>query len=406
MVLARQLTGNGFETGSISSLKAFLGETKSDRPNTKSYEEGQAENRADHIRECNSKPWGDVKRFVRRQDYDELSRPSWTRPMLMGDVASDRERMIAMSNNNLLTPEECRAIIVEAECVSQWTKNFPYASKDREALMPDRAKVDDLPGTFAWLARVLPRRICPAVESAFPEYRQASAQNLRLYQAIVLRYDATSSDSPGPVSTPVHQDFSFMTVTVPLNDPGEYEGGGTWIHELQRAVRPLTGHALAHSGRVWHAGHAVSKGRRYALALFFHSAGNIDHSLRFEQRAHSLVARGDLADACAQLSFSLRAYGEETAAQNETTRGRGEAAADVEGVDAVEEGASHVSWGLLANLQLQLGMEEESGRSEERAVQHIQRLRLARRGECDHPALVGMLQNLKVLRSCKARTSK
>ena len=75
-------------------------------------------------------------------------------------------------------------------------------------------------------------------------------------------------------------------------------------------------------------------------------------------------------------------------------------------MDAVEEGASHVSWGLLANLQLQLGMEEESGRSEERAVQHIQRLRLARRGECDHPALVGMLQNLKVLRSCKARTSK
>ncbi len=256
------------------------------------------------------------------------------------------------------------------------------------------------------LGPILARRICPAIEAAFPDTREAQAPFLRLYQATVLRYAADAVAAP--VSTPVHQDFAFMTVTVPLNDPAEYMGGGTWIHELQRAVRPPAGHAIAHSGRVWHAGHPVTRGTRYALALFFHSSRFSDHGLRFYQRGCALIAEGRQSEACRELEFSFLAYkqaAQAARAQRQHLLPRvGGSAGDGEGHALVveeeeeeERAEGQVVCGILSNLHLQLGNVAESARTELLFLKHVERLQRLSQGGAQHPALAGAMQNLDAL---------
>ena len=408
----------GLDDSSSDALRKFLGEDESVRC-MRTFEDGLAENRADYTRECNAKPWASFKRFVARKDRDTRFPTSWTVPE--GGLTSDPESMVAIASSALLSKEECASIIAEAEAVAQWTKSFPHASKEREASMPDRVKVDELPSTLAWLGPTLARRLCPAIEAAFPACPEAKAQNLRLYQATVLRYDASASHA-GPVSTPVHQDFSFLTMTVPLNDPEMYSGGGTWIHPLQRAVRPPTGHALAHAGRVWHAGEAVTGGTRYALALFFHSAACIEHGRRFEQRATSLIANGAYEDAYTELTLSLRAYKEAAAATAATNAARPQQLASAATAATSAHPHQHLPatapvlraqqvvaegqalWGILANLHYQLGkhrrscMQDVLEEAEASFIKHVEHLRLVRQVEgVEHPSFAGVMHNLELL---------
>ena len=397
--------------------KKFLGEdNEAVRPLLpRTYEDGVAENRADHIRECNSKPWADAKRFVKKHDRDNRFPSSWMWPA--GQQIADPEGMVAVAESELISKEECAAIIAEAEAVAQWTKCFPHASTDREASMPDRVKVDVLPATLDWLRPTLARRLCPAIELAFPGCPAAKAQNLRLYQATVLRYD--SGDAAGPVSTPVHQDFSFMTMTIPLNSPNEFHGGGTWIHPLQLAVTPPVGCAVTHAGRVWHAGQPVIKGTRYAMALFFHSVATVNNGRRFEQRATTLISKGKLNEAIIELMFSLRAYTQAAVVAREQTPPVNLSEEEMETVllhasldrddeeiaqEVMPEGQA--LWGILANLQLQIGEVEASVKSENKFMKCVERMRRESQEKgCDHPALAGVLHNLNVLQRRKAALS-
>lgn len=391
--------------GGDDALRQFLGADSDSSPRVldSKYEDGLVENLAEHARECNADPWGGFKRLVPIKERDACIPNKWTRPAEPLELrALDPEREVAVSESMLLFREECDAVIAEAEASAQWTKSFPHASKEREALLPERVKVDHLPAALAWLGPTLARRICPAIEAAFRECPAAKVHQLRLYQATVLRYDA---DSTAGCHLPVHQDFSFITVTVPLNDPAEYDGGGTWIHVLQRAVRPPLGHALAHSGRVWHGGHPVTRGRRYALALFFHSARLVNHGLRFEQRATRLIAQGKTLDACKELTYSVRAY-EEAALAQRADRDRAQIVAEL--VAAAPQGRSLADYviaapqgtlyGLLANLHQQLGNFEESARILPRLLVHVSQLQLhSQEVGSDHPALAGVLHNLRML---------
>ena len=68
---------------------------------------------------------------------------------------------------------------------------------------------------------------------------------------------------------PVHCDQSLLSYTIALNDPTEYEGGGTWFRALGRALdAPAAGHAIVFPGRLEHAGRPISRGRRYVIVLF------------------------------------------------------------------------------------------------------------------------------------------
>ena len=79
-----------------------------------------------------------------------------------------------------------------------------------------------------------------------------------------MRYDAEAQNSLS-----LHTDQSLLSFTIALNDPSEYEGGGTYFRGIDRAVdAPAAGHAVMFPGKVEHAGEPISKGRRYIIVLF------------------------------------------------------------------------------------------------------------------------------------------
>ena len=68
---------------------------------------------------------------------------------------------------------------------------------------------------------------------------------------------------------PTHTDQSLLSFTIALNDPSEYEGGGTFFYKLGRAIdAPAAGHVVMFPGKVSHGGYPISKGTRYIIVLF------------------------------------------------------------------------------------------------------------------------------------------
>ena len=70
-------------------------------------------------------------------------------------------------------------------------------------------------------------------------------------------------------SLPLHSDQSILSFTIALNDPAEYEGGGTWFRGLGMAVdAAAAGHVVMFPGKLEHAGHPITSGTRYVIVLF------------------------------------------------------------------------------------------------------------------------------------------
>ena len=55
---------------------------------------------------------------------------------------------------------------------------------------------------------------------------------------------------------------------VPLSERSEYEGGGTYVEPLGRAIALDQGCALLHPSCVRHAGHRITKGERWVLHAY------------------------------------------------------------------------------------------------------------------------------------------
>jgi len=66
-----------------------------------------------------------------------------------------------------------------------------------------------------------------------------------------------------------HRDAYIISFTLALNDPEEYEGGGTRIVDLDTVVKAKKGEVLLFSGRRMHAGVEITKGVRYIMTGWF-----------------------------------------------------------------------------------------------------------------------------------------
>mmetsp|Transcript_31242 Transcript_31242/g.73600 ORF Transcript_31242/g.73600 Transcript_31242/m.73600 type:complete len:406 (+) Transcript_31242:187-1404(+) len=214
--------------------------------------------------------WEKYSHDCEHENYDhELHRPR--HPFGLDDVAR-------VSRRPLLTSEECQILIDEADGINEDKSNKEWMEggarygtpSDRVgALMP----LERLPRSFQMINMQLMPRILASVVQAF-ECCADHPSDLRVGGARVVRYDA----SAGQVELGVHRDFLALTVNIALNDPIEFEGGGTIIEALSNEpMRLQKGHALVHPGDVRHAGSTVTSGTRYVLVLFLMSKSIIPH---------------------------------------------------------------------------------------------------------------------------------
>ena len=78
-----------------------------------------------------------------------------------------------------------------------------------------------------------------------------------------------SSDVPRNY-LPLHVDEASHSVIIALNDPKDYQGGGTYFAASDSVVRLPQGQMLSFSGEVLHGGEALLEGKRYIMAIFLY----------------------------------------------------------------------------------------------------------------------------------------
>lgn len=215
-------------------------------------------------------------------------------PIPFGD-----DELGGVSIRPLVPPDECAAVIAEAEARGQWDpqSQFYYA---RDVVQ----QVSDLPKTNAWFSDRLQSTFFPMLQAVYPSAVPAGREAfLRVFDAKVLKYN----ESAGQSYLGLHRDGTLLTFIVALNRLDEYTGGGTYVEPLGRALRYERGHVCTHPGIVRHGGHRLASGVRYVIACFVDLAGYPEHDRMLANRADTLRIRGELDEAARYYRYSLAA---------------------------------------------------------------------------------------------------
>ena len=99
----------------------------------------------------------------------------------------------------------------------------------------------------------------------FSEYYDIPTELLRIFETFVVKYEFKE----GVQNTlEPHQDGCEYSFVLALNDPNEYEGGGTRFDYNNKVVKLNKGDLVIFPGKLMHEGVAVTKGTRLILAGF------------------------------------------------------------------------------------------------------------------------------------------
>lgn len=190
--------------------------------------------------------------------------------------------LLRISLHPLLSDEECQILIDEAdETTSQrvWIEgNARHGTQsDRVgALLP----LERLPNSNKLISEELLPKLFQSVVDAFECLQNNNGEkgrwdDLRIGGARVVRYEKAK----GQVELGMHRDSLSLTVNIALNDPNEYENGGTIVEAIstETPIRLQKGHALLHPSDVRHAASPITSGKRYVLVLFLVSKTIIPH---------------------------------------------------------------------------------------------------------------------------------
>ena len=172
-----------------------------------------------------------------------------------------RAPSVYVSSKPLIPKPVCAHFIATAEAWAErsggWTtaRHYSVATTDVPLI--------ELPELLPSFNEALHAALLPALASLYPKAAPL-ASRLRVLDCFLVRYDAKAQNSLS-----LHTDQSLLSFTIALNEPSEYEGGGTFFRGLGRAVdAPAAGHAVMFPGKVEHAGQAITRGRRYIIVLF------------------------------------------------------------------------------------------------------------------------------------------
>jgi hypothetical protein len=226
-----------------------------------------------------------------------------------------RNDLLRISCSPILSVDECMSLIHDAETdLIGWHREVKPRYGVSVARQCSKLPVDELNWSYTFVNSDLLPRLIPEIKAAFPQ--ALGSARLRLQVCRILKYDAAR----GFVELGYHYDGPLVTAVVALNDPCEYDGGGTMIEDLNlsegevrrsdedsscqlprtlsttplsprgTAVRLEAGHVLLHPGAIRHGGAPITRGVRYALAMFFSEYSTVEHVKHCEQRAEKTLS--------------------------------------------------------------------------------------------------------------------
>jgi hypothetical protein len=99
----------------------------------------------------------------------------------------------------------------------------------------------------------------------YARYAIPTTHVLTFRELFYVKYEARAGEQ---AELPLHCDGSVLSFNILLNPRSEFSGGGTYFEEANTTIHIEQGEAVVHSGKVRHAGAAVTSGRRMILVGF------------------------------------------------------------------------------------------------------------------------------------------
>ena len=201
-------------------------------------------------------PWSVVRSIVGAMGRcDALRSMRYFRPLV---TKGEHNPLLEIQVVPLLSEDECTLLIQDAEAYgsgSGWTtsRHQTHATTDIPVhLLPEAGVL--------WNTTLAPRVI-----EAMAQRYGLGRQSITPVDVFVVKYEFQEG---GQRELSVHRDGALMTFSLLLNDPADFQGGGTYFEECGRVYRPAQGVAVIHSGKVRHGGFPISSGKRYVLVGF------------------------------------------------------------------------------------------------------------------------------------------
>lgn len=114
----------------------------------------------------------------------------------------------------------------------------------------------------AWVRGALVRRLFPQLHA---QYAIPETKRIVFRELFYVKYEAARGER---AELALHCDGSVLSFNVLLNDASEFDGGGTYFEASGETIYITQGDAVAHSGKVRHAGAPVVAGKRLILVGF------------------------------------------------------------------------------------------------------------------------------------------
>lgn len=201
-------------------------------------------------------PWAAVKAIVAMLGrLEALESMRYYRPLVSGD---EHNPLLEVQISQLLSKEECHVLVQDAEayaCANGWTtsRHATHATTDIPVqLLPEGGRL--------WNETIAVR-----VKEALADNYDLRPDSVTPVDVFLVKYQFADG---GQRELSVHRDGALMTFSLLLNDPSDFEGGGTYFEESGRVYRPAQGVAVMHSGKLRHGGFPITAGTRYVLVGF------------------------------------------------------------------------------------------------------------------------------------------
>jgi superkiller protein 3 len=206
--------------------------------------------------------------------------------------SSKGDELIRVTTEPLLTSEECDGIIflVEEHFQGNWTK-LPSGRYEIAG-----SWIKDVPTVKEKFNTLLKEKLFPSLASLFPDVVR-DASDLRIQSAYIFKYTPESGEK-----TDMHMDSSLLSFTILLNDPQEFEGGGTFYESLGthgEVIHMQKGEVCFRPAGLRHRGQPITRGQRYVIGGFVTVASDrgCEHTRQLLTRGTKALADGDTARA-------------------------------------------------------------------------------------------------------------
>jgi len=204
------------------------------------------------------------------RDSDESEADEWLVPVRQSSKVDHRVWRIEC----VFTAAECAMLlqaVAAAVSLRGWNRQRHYNSPTTDLPLSALGHASE-----AWVRATLFQKVIRPLMPLFMVGSHCLPEALSFRDVFIVRYGCAPGEQR---ELPLHTDGSIFSFNVLLNEPSDFDGGGTFFELSCQTIKPPRGGAVGHSGDVRHSGVAITRGERYILVGFVGCAHEAPYSL-------------------------------------------------------------------------------------------------------------------------------